>query len=143
MLKIRTAQEDALADEDFVRRLIAHIQTRAPDSAARLTYAQLRSVVRHGIRVARSYDLTSERDLAAFTLDMLAVNPEFHRQYELSAILKNPDTPIDERMDRLLGASDPSWDEAATMTDAAVYWQNVLDSDPESSLPDPTPGDPS
>lgn len=132
MLKIRTAQEDALADEDFVRRLIAHIKFRAPDTTAKLTYAQLRSVVRHGIAVARTYELRSERDLAAFTLDMLAVNPEFHRQHEIQRILKNPDTPVDERMERVTRASDASWEEAGTMTDAAAYWQGVLDRDPES-----------
>jgi|JI9StandDraft_1071089.scaffolds.fasta_scaffold864066_1 hypothetical protein len=130
MLKIRTAQEDALADEEFVRRLIAHIQFRAPQPAAKLTYQQLRVVVRHGIAVARSYDLRSERDLAAFTFDMLAINPQFHRQRELHGILKNPEIPIAERMDRATAAPDESWTEAASMTDAAEYWQAVLDREP-------------
>lgn len=130
MLKIRTAQEDALADEDFVRRLIAHIQARAPDSAARLTYQQLRIVARHGIAVARSYDLRSERDLAAFTFDMLTINPRFHSQRELHGILKNPEIPVAERMDRATAAPDESWTEAANMTDAAEYWQAVFDREP-------------
>lgn len=130
MLKIRTAQEDALADEDFVRRLVAHIQTRSPGPSAKLTHRQLRCVARHGIAVARSYDLVSERDLAAFTLDMLAVNPAFHRQPELHAILKNPETPVSERMDRVTRASDEAWTEAGKLTDPAEYWQAVLDREP-------------
>jgi hypothetical protein len=130
MLKIRTDQEDALADEDFVRRLVAHIQARAPDTSAKLTHRQLRTVVRHGIRVARTYDLESERDLAAFTLDMLAVNPEFHRQPELHAILRNPNIAREDRMDRVTAGSDAAWEEAATMTDPATYWDHVLTSEP-------------
>lgn len=131
MLKIRTAQEESLADEDFVRRLIAHIQARTPKATEKLTYHQLRAVVRHGIAVARGYDLRSERDLAAFTFDMLAVNPQFHRQREIHGILKNPDVPVAERMDRATAAPDESWEEAAKMTDAAEYWQAVLDREPE------------
>lgn len=131
MLKIRTAQEESLADEDFVRRLVAHIQARSPTATAKLTYHQLRVVARHGIAVARTYDLRSERDLAAFTFDMLAVNPQFHRQRELHGILKDPNVPVAERMDRVTAAPDESWTEAGKMTDAAAYWQAVLDREPE------------
>lgn len=130
MLKIRTDQEDALADEDFLRRLVAHIQARAPHTSAKLTHRQLRIVAKHGVRIARTYDLESERDLAAFTLDMLAVNPEFHRQPELHAILENPDIDPAERMDRVTAASSAAWEMAATMTEPAVYWDHVLTSEP-------------
>jgi hypothetical protein len=126
MLKIRTAQEDALADEDFVRRVIVYLQTRVPASTAKLTHRQLRVVVRHGIRVAREHELRSERDLFAFTMDMLAVNPHFHRQREIHAALTHAGTPVEERMERATRQPQESWAEAGAMTDAAAYWTEVL-----------------
>jgi hypothetical protein len=140
MLKIRTAQEDALADEDFVRRLVVWLQTRMPQSTARLTFRELRCVVRHGIAVARSYDLRSERDLAAFVFDMLAVNPQFHRQPDIHAALSDPNVAVAERMDRATAAPEDAWAEAGKLTDPAAYWTEVLAREPAEPSGSSDPG---
>lgn len=126
MFKIRDDQEHALADEDFVQRVMNYLQARLPLQVARLTASELRAVVRHGIEVARSYDLRSERDLFTFTLDMLAVNPNFHLQREIQGVLNDANIPVDERMPRATDLPEESWREAGTMTDPAEYWGELL-----------------
>lgn len=130
MLKIRKPQHQSLSDKDFIDRLEASI---AEDifgrkvSGDERTRLPIREMVEHGVLVARGYDLVTERDLALFVLNMITINPEFHRQPRIHAILKDPSLEPAERREKLLSdVSDEEWDEAGAMTDPDRYWARVL-----------------
>lgn len=127
MFKIRTEQADALADEDLVRRVIAYLHLRVPQSVARIDPVDLRAIVRHCFEIARSYEVRSERGLFTFVMDMLAVGPCFHAQPKIQAILDQRDVDELDRLDRIVDdVDDDAWDEAGQITNAAAYWDDVL-----------------
>jgi hypothetical protein len=130
MFRIRTPQRRSLGDKDFIDRLEESI---AEDTLGRKVSAEerarlpIREMIEHGVEVARGYGLATQRDLALFVLNMLTINPEFHRQPRIHAILKDPALSPPERRERLLAdVSDEEWDEAAKMTDPDRYWARVL-----------------
>ncbi len=86
-----------------------------------------RAMAEHGVEVARGYDLVTERDLTFFVLNMLTINPEFHRQPHIHGILRDSALSPPERRQRMLAeVSDAEWEEAAAMTDPDRYWSRVL-----------------
>jgi hypothetical protein len=130
MLKIRKPQHQSLSDKGFIDRLEASI---AEDIFGRKVSGEermrlpIREMVEHGVGVARGYGLVTERDLALFVLNMLTINPEFHRQPRIHGILKDSSLEPPERREKLLtDVSDEEWDEAGKMTDADRYWARVL-----------------
>lgn len=127
MFKIRTEQADALADEDLVRRIIAYLRVRMPQQIAKHDPFDLRAVIKHCFGIARSYDVYSERGLFTFVMDMLAVGPCFHAQPKIQAILERRELSELERLDRIVDdVDDAAWEEARHVTDAGVYWDDVL-----------------
>ncbi|MDC0720955.1 hypothetical protein [Nannocystis bainbridge] len=127
MFKIRAEQADTLADDDLVRRIIAYLQVRMPEQIAKHDPFDLRAAVLHCFEVARSYAVTSERGLFTFVMDMLAVGPCFHLQPKIQAILDQRELDEQVRLDRIVDdVDDVAWEEAAVVTDPAVYWDDVL-----------------
>ena len=127
MFKIRTEQADALADEDLVRRIIAYLRVRMPQQIAKHDPFDLRAVIKHCFGIARSYDVYSERGLFTFVMDMLAVGPCFHAQPKIQAILDRRELSELVRLDRIVDdVDDAAWEEARLVTDAGVYWDDVL-----------------
>ncbi|AKT42886.1 hypothetical protein [Chondromyces crocatus] len=130
MLRIRREQHDALGDKDFLDRLevlVAEALFHRKVSAAERARLPLRAMCEHGVGVARGYGLETERDLTVFVLNMITINPEFHRQPHIHDILRDPSlSPPDRREKLLMDVSDEAWDEAARMTDADRYWTRVL-----------------
>ena len=91
----------------------------------------VRAMVEHGVGVARAtYGLETERDLMLFVLNMITINPEFHLQPRIHAILKDDELPRPVRREKLLtDVSDAEWEQAATMTNHDQYWSRVLPAD--------------
>lgn len=130
MFRVRKQQRESLGDKGFIDRLEASI---ADDTFGRSITAKerarlpIRAMVEHGVEVARGYKLETERDITFFVLNMLTINPEFHRQPRIHAILRDPDLKPPERREKLLtDVSDDEWEDAAKMTDPDRYWTRVL-----------------
>ena len=130
MLRIRKPQQTALGDKDFIERLEGLLaedfygRRVTPEERARLPF---REMIEHGITVARGYGMKTERDLAAFVLHMVRINPEFHLQPKIRAILDDTSLEPSQRREKLLtGVSTADWDAAARMTDADDYWDRAL-----------------
>ncbi len=127
MFKIRPAQADILADEDFIQRAIAYLHVRLPESVEAMQPADLRALVRHTMEVARSYGLVSERGLMNFLLDMLGVGPNFHLEPHINAVLWRTDLPEDERLDRMVAdVDDDAWAAAGQLVDPETYWDQAI-----------------
>ena len=133
MLRIRKKQHEALADKAFIDRLEEYV---AEDTFGRKVSAEerarlpIRGMVAHGIEVARGYGLRTERDLMLFVLNMITINPEWHRQPHIHAILQDKAlAPPDRREKLLTDVSDDEWEEAAAMTDGNRYWARELPAD--------------
>ena len=130
MFRIRQQQQRSLGDQAFIGRLEEVLGEdfygRKP-TPEELTRVPFREMIEHGIEVARGYGLKTERDLAGFVLNMVRINPEFHRQPRINAILKDASLEPPERREKLLtDVSDDEWEEAARMTDADDYWDREL-----------------
>jgi hypothetical protein len=130
MFKVTPRNQRPIGDEDFVRRLEQLLgedfygRRPTPEELERIPF---RAMIEHGMAVARGYGLASERDLAGFVLNMVTINPEFHLQPRIHAILADGALTPAERRERLLsGVSDEEWAEAARMTNGDAYWNRVL-----------------
>jgi len=133
MFRIRKRQHEALADKAFIDKVEEFVvedrldRRVTAEERARLPF---RAMIEHGVEVARSYGLETERDLMLFVLNMITINPEFHRQPRIHGILQDPDLTPSQRRDKLLtDVTGAEWDEAAGMTDAGRYWSRVLPTD--------------
>jgi hypothetical protein len=133
MFRFYKAQHDAIAtkllvdrievlvlEQWFARRVFAEERARLP----------LRAMIAHGVSVAQGYGLETERDLMLFVLNMINVNPEFHRQPAIHGILTDQSLARAARREKLLtDVTDGEWEQAARMTDADDYWLRVLAAD--------------
>jgi hypothetical protein len=133
MFKVRKKQHDAVAMKGFVDRVEAHL---AEDLLVRKVTAEerarlpLRAMIEHGIAIARDYGLETERDMMLFVLNMITINPEFHRQPRIQGILRDKALAPPARREKLLtDVSDDEWEQAAVMTNADHYWARALPAD--------------
>ncbi len=130
MFRTRKEQHDAMAMKLFVDRVEGHVlegwfgrKVLAEEKAG----LPIRAVIQHGVGVAQGYGLQTERDLMLFVLNMINVNPEFHRQPHVRAIIEEASVTGPEWPERLVTeVSDAEWDQAAEMTNADDYWSRVL-----------------
>jgi hypothetical protein len=130
MFRVHKKQHDALGEKSFVDRLEADLceevlgRPASREERARLPF---REMILHGVAVARGYGLETQRDLALFVRNMVTINPEFHLQPHIHAILQDPALEPPERREKLLmDVSDEEWDQAARMTVPDAYWSRVL-----------------
>ena len=122
-----------MARREFFDRIEALLRVNIPADAAALY--DLRRMAEHCVATAESYGLVTERAIAVFTLHMVRINPEYHRQPMMYALLTEPDVDESARMERLLtDTADSDWEEAVTMCDPALYWKPFLRPRPR---PDP------
>jgi hypothetical protein len=130
MFRVHKKQHQALADKAFVDKLeadMAEDMLGRPASLEERARLPLREMIEHGISVARGYGLITQRDLAFFVLNMVTINPEFHLQPHIQAILRDRSLDPPERRDKMLmDVSDEEWDQAAKMTGSDAYWARVL-----------------
>lgn len=114
-----------MARSEFLARIEALLRVNIPEPSAALY--DLRKLALHCVITAESYGLVTERAIAVFCLHMIRINPEFHRQPVLHALLIEPDVSESERMERLLTEpAESDWVEAAAMCDDEVYWRPFL-----------------
>jgi hypothetical protein len=130
MFKIRPKQQASLADKafvDWVENYLAEDMLERKVSAEERARLPFRGMIEHGMEVARGYGLETQRDLMFFVLNMITINPEFHRQPKIHAILEDESLTTKDRRDKLLtDVSKEEWEEAAQMTDEDAYWSRVL-----------------
>ena len=97
----------------FVRQLAAHLLENYPDAKVilpdeerftvdALLPKKLRDLVRIGISCARSYGLTFENSMAAFTALMFEIAPNFHTNSMCQIILKDDGVEPNQRINVLL-----------------------------------------
>jgi hypothetical protein len=130
MFRIRQQQMRTLGDQAFIASLEQALGEdfygRKP-TKEELVRAPFREMIEHGMVVARGYGLETQRDLAGFVLNMIRINPEFHKQPRINAILKDTSLEPPERREKLLTCvSGDEWEEAARMTNADDYWDREL-----------------
>jgi hypothetical protein len=130
MFKVHQKQEDAVAERAFVDKVEEYL---AEDLLERRVSAEerarlpIRAMIEHAIVVARGYGLETQRDLMLFALNMITVNPEWHRQPKIQAILTDAGlTPPARREKLLTDVSYDEWEEAGRMVDTDAYWSRVL-----------------
>lgn len=84
-------------------------------------------IARHCLDISRQYGMNTERSVVTFALHMININPEFHRQEAIQAILQEEDDSPSARLEAIVrDVSDAQWDEAENMTDPVQYWEQVL-----------------
>lgn len=100
------------AEEDFVRRLCAHLRENYSQAVVRLPEEELpveelpeddfRALVRRSIERARSYGMTFESSISAFTAIRFEVAPNFDRHSISKLCLKDEDIEPNERLNEIL-----------------------------------------
>jgi hypothetical protein len=127
MFQVTQSQFDSLANGPFIERIAALLADRMPPKMKEMPREFLMRMAQDTVVVARSYGLTAEDDIGGFALNMLTINPHFHLQPHIHAILIRQDIAAPDRMERILSdASDQDWNEAQAMTSATEYWQVVF-----------------
>ena len=125
-MQIRKETLDKFAEARLLEQMTDLVLESVP-SEWKMPRDVAQKVAAHAILTARTYRLTTERNIANFALNMLKVNPDFHRQRKIHHILTDPKLPESERIRNLtVDATKEDWEEASKMTDAAKYWTNVL-----------------
>lgn len=113
---------ETVAEENFVRRIAAHL--RADYSQATVTLPtdeefkvgelpdeKLYELVRVGIARARSYAMTLESSLAAFTAVMFEISPNFDEHRLCQVLLNDEQFAPDARLDELLDVlTEKNWE---------------------------------
>ncbi len=115
-LSIRAEQMSSIeleTQENFVRRISAHLLEEYPKAMVILPSDErftvdtlpketLSDLVRIGIARARSYDLTFESSIAAFTALMFEISPNFHTNRICQVVFNGDEVPPNEQVDSLL-----------------------------------------
>lgn len=124
-LSIRAEQKsviEAVAQENFVRRIAAHLLAEYPTAVVSLPNDEkfaveelpeetLYDLVRVGIERARSHSLTLESVIAAFTAVMFEVSPNFDEHRLCQVLLNDEDVEPNERLDELLNVlTEKNWE---------------------------------
>jgi len=124
-LSIRPEQKlviETVAQENFVRRIGAHLRAEYPQATvtlptdeeftvAALPEERLYDLIRTGIARARRYELTFESSIAAFTAVMFEIAPNFDRHRLCQVLLSDEQTEPHARFDELLAVlTDKNWE---------------------------------
>ena len=130
MLKVHREQEMAVADRAFIDKVEEYV---AEDILNRRVSAEekarlpLRGMIEHAVGVARGYGWETQRDLMLFALHMITINPGWHRQPKIQAIVEDRSLAPPVRREKLLtDVSDDEWEQAGEMVDEDEYWTRVL-----------------
>jgi len=137
---------EATAEENFVRRIAAHLLERYAKTIVRLpqdkqspvdelTEEDLHSLVRNSIEQARSYGLDSESSISAFSAVRFEVSPNFDKHRLCQVLLKDENTEPNARLDELLEVlSEKNWETIRDDYDVNA-WQSKAE---ESENPEDT-----
>jgi len=126
MLLVTKDQRRDAGYSAFVDRIVRHMKLHYRAEVITMPARTLRGRVMHCITKGREKGFTFERSLAVFTAQMMRINPRFHEQRDIAALLADQERPEQERLEGLIAEISPrSWDEAEMMCDAAEYWRIV------------------
>lgn len=129
------------AEEGFVRRLSAHLLehyakslVRTPDIEAaveELSEETLHSLIRSSIDRARSYDISFESSIAAFSAVMFEVAPNFDKHRLSEVLLNDEEVDPNNRLDALLEVfTEKNWDSVRESYDINA-WQPAAEENTE------------
>ncbi len=129
MLVIRQEQTDTLimgSDDEFVEFLVEHVKEEHPDLSDNYDDNALREMVKHGIKRAKSHQLSTAEDLTAFVSIMFEIAPNFDEQPQIKAVLDDEQFPPESRIERLWTdiVSEEAWEEAENIFDEKAWTFN-------------------
>ncbi len=113
---------ETVAQENFVRRIAAHLLEEYPKSSVilpgdekftvdELPEETLHDLVRTGIARARSYRLTFESSISAFTAVMFEIAPNFDTHRLSQVLLNDEEVEPNNRLDELLNVlTEKNWE---------------------------------
>lgn len=131
MTRLREEQWSVMARRNFLNRIEALIRVNLPAEAVKKL--NVPRMAEHCLDTGENYALIEERGIVGFVLHMVTINPEFHRQSSMRAILNDESLDNSGRMERLLTDTvESDWEEAANMCDPNVYWSAFINSDTTS-----------
>lgn len=137
-MMIRSEQMEALeaaAEENFLRRVAAHLLEQYAKTVVHLPDEEsvveelpeeiLHSLVRRSIERARSYGLSFESSIAAFSAVMFEVSPNFDKHQLSQLLLNDENTDPNVRLDELLEVlTEKNWEFIRRDYDAAAWQLN-------------------
>lgn len=124
-LSIRPEQRlviETLAQENFVRRIVAHLLAEYPKAVVtlptdeeftvdELPEEKLDELVRTGMARARRYELTFESSIAAFTAIMFEIAPNFDGHRLCQVLLNDEQVEPNARLDEMLNVlTEKNWE---------------------------------
>ncbi len=124
---------ESVTQENFVRRIAAHLLAEYPRAIVTLPEGEnfavyelneerLHELIRVGIERARSFDLTHESNIAAFTALMFEVAPNFYGHRLCQVLLSDEATEPDQRIDQVLETlSEKNWESIRLDYDPAAW----------------------
>jgi hypothetical protein len=68
LLKIRSQQQQTLADDHFIRRTVSFLRLEAPNETKDMSNQELRTNVERAVVTGREIGITSERELVRWAL---------------------------------------------------------------------------
>lgn len=113
---------ESVAQENFVRRIAAHLRAEYPQATVTLPTDEeftvdalpderLHDLVRTGIARARRYGMTFESSIAAFVAVMFEIAPNFDEHRLCQVLLGDEQTAPDARLDELLDVlTEKNWE---------------------------------
>jgi hypothetical protein len=128
------------ADDDFARRLGAHLRenyettvVRLPDketTVAELSDDELNALVNIGIERSRQNGFSYESTISAFTAIMFDVAPNFSEHEIAQPILKDENAEPNSRIDKLLEQlTEEDWNTIKNSYDASAWKPKSEDND--------------
>lgn len=118
---------DPLAEKNLLIHVTDFLADNIPNFKQELPQAVRDKMIRHSIKVARSYGFETERNIAVFVGHMMIIGPEFHNQPHIHSILTDNNIPIGERLRRLItDLTEKDAEQASKMVNSEDYWACVL-----------------
>ncbi len=149
-LSIRPEQKsviEVVAQENFVRRIAAHLLEEYPAAVvtlpgdekfavAELPEETLHELIRTGIARARRYEMTFESSISAFTAVMFEVAPNFDTHRLCQVLLNDAEVAPNDRLDELLNVlTEKNWESIKAEYDPNA-WKPAEEPDAVSAAPD-------
>jgi hypothetical protein len=142
---------ESVAQENFVRRIVAHLLAEYPKALVtlptdeeftvdELPEERLYDLVRTGIARARRYGMTFESSIAAFTAVMFEIAPNFDLHRLCQVLLNDEQIEPNARLDELLNVlTEKNWESIRADYDPQAW---TLEEEPAASeTPAETPGE--
>ena len=137
---------ETVAQENFVRRIAAHLLEEYPKAVVTLPDNEkftvdelpeetLYDLVRTGIARARRHEMTFESSISAFTAVMFEVSPNFDRHRLSQVLLNDEEVEPNNRLDELLNVlTEKNWESIREDYDPNA-WKPETETEDENEEP--------